>query len=123
MVFHLLAECQYTKKNVWSLIASWTVQPTLSPQQWRPSKNTWHWWTNITFTEHVPQKAIRSLSLLVIWEIWRQRNARVFTNHETSAVGLLAKIKNEAAAWVSAGVKGFRVPHTASVNLFVLSLG
>ena len=41
----------------------------------------------------------------MIWEIWRERNARVFRNHETSALGLLAKIKGEAAAWVAAGAK------------------
>ena len=64
-----------------------------------------YWWTNITSSEHVPRKAIRSLALLVIWEIWRERNARVFRNHETSPLGLLAKIKSEAAAWVATGAK------------------
>jgi len=64
-----------------------------------------HWWTNITSSEHVPRKAIISLALLVIWEVWRERNARVFRKHETSALGLLAKIKSEAAAWVKAGAK------------------
>jgi len=41
----------------------------------------------------------------VIWEIWNERNARVFRNHETSALGLLAKIKSEASAWIAAGAK------------------
>ena len=82
-------------------IASWTAKPTLSPQLWRPSENTMHWWINITSSEHVPRKAIRSLALLVIWEIWRERNARVFRNRETSPLGLLEKIKSEAAAWVA----------------------
>ena len=53
----------------------------------------------------MPQSAVRSLALLVTWEIWRERNARVFRKHETSVLGLLAKIKSEAAAWVSAGAK------------------
>ena len=53
----------------------------------------------------MPWNAIRSLSLLVIWEIWRERNARVFRKHETSVLRLLAKIKSEAAAWVKAGAK------------------
>ena len=101
---HILAECRYTRR-LWNLIAPWAAQPTLNPQLWRPSQNTMHWWTNITSSEHVPRKAACSLSLLVIWEIWRERNARVFRNHETSALGLLAKIKGEAAAWVAAGAK------------------
>ena len=87
-----------------SLHPGWRSQP-LSPQLWRPSDNIWHWWTNITSSEHVPRSAVRSLALLVTWEIWRERNARVFKNHETSALGLLAKIKSEVTAWVAAGAK------------------
>ena len=59
-------------------------------------------------SEHVPQKAIRSLSLLVIWEIWCERNARVFRKQETSVPGLLSKIKNEAAVWALAGAKDLK---------------
>jgi len=101
---HLLAECLHTRR-LWNLIASWMAQPTLSPQLWRPSDNIWHWWTNVTSSEHVPRSAVRSLALLVTWEIWRERNARVFKNHETSALGLLVKIKSEVTAWVAAGAK------------------
>jgi len=101
---HLMADCRFTRR-VWSLIASWTAQPTLHPQLWRPSENTLQWWSNIITSEHVPWKAILSLSLLAIWEIWCERNARVLRRHETSAPGLFSKIKNEAAAWALAGAK------------------
>jgi len=90
---------------VWSLVASWTAQPALCPQQWRPSEDTLQWWTNITSSEHVPRKAILSLSLLIIWEIWCERNARIFRKQEMLAPGLFSKIKNEAAAWALAGDK------------------
>jgi len=90
---------------VWSLVASWTAQPALCPQQWRPSEDTLQWWTNITSSEHVPRKAILSLSLLIIWEIWCERNARIFRKQEKSALGLFSKIKNEAATWALAGAK------------------
>ena len=61
------------------------------------------------------RSAVRSLALLVTWEIWRERNARVFKNHETSALSLLAKMKSEVTAWVAAGAK-------ALVSLISLSL-
>ncbi|KAG2540080.1 hypothetical protein PVAP13_9NG531714 [Panicum virgatum] len=89
---HLMADCRFTRR-VWSLIASWTAQPTLHPQLWMPSENTLQWCDSL------------QLSLLVIWEIWCERNARVFRRHETSAPGLFSKIKNEAAAWALAGAK------------------
>ena len=101
---HLLAECRYTKR-VWNLIADWLAQPTLRPEVWRQSDHIFHWWTNITSCEHMPRKGIRSLAILVIWEIWCERNARVFRKRETSAPGLLAKIKSEAGAWALAGAK------------------
>jgi len=41
--------------------------------------------------------------MLVIWEIWKERNARVFQQRESRVLSLFAKIKNEAAAWAQAG--------------------
>ena len=45
------------------------------------------------------------LSLLIIWEIWCERNAIIFRKQEMSAPGLFSKIKNETAAWAIAGAK------------------
>ena len=47
---------------------------------------------------NVPTKALRSLLLLVNWEIWKERNARTFDRRETSMIALLSKIKEEARA-------------------------
>ena len=45
---------------------------------------------------NVPTKALRSLLLLVNWEIWKERNARIFDRRESSTIALLTKIKQEA---------------------------
>ena len=50
-------------------------------------------------------KALRSLLLLVNWEIWKERNARTFDHRETSTIALLSKIKQEAGAWGVAGAR------------------
>jgi hypothetical protein len=48
---------------------------------------------------------VRSLILLVIWEVWKERNDRVFNRREAAPPSLLAKIKSEAPAWMAAGAK------------------
>ena len=53
----------------------------------------------------VSRKAGRSLTLLVIWELWKERNARVFWRREASTLTLMTNIKAEAAAWTLAGAK------------------
>lgn len=51
------------------------------------------------------RKGIASLTLLTTWEIWNERNARVFRNKHTPPLVLLDKIKTEARLWVLAGAK------------------
>ena len=55
---------------------------------------------------NVRTKALRSLLLLVNWEIWKERNARIFDRRESSTIALLTKIKQEA------GLGALRVPGT-----------
>jgi hypothetical protein len=43
----------------------------------------------------------------VNWEIWLERNDRVFNQHQSSIPTIMAKIKSEALAWIAAGAKGF----------------
>ena len=51
------------------------------------------------------RKALASLTLLVSWEIWCERNARVFNKNDIPFFVLLEKIKKEARLWVLAGAK------------------
>jgi hypothetical protein len=49
------------------------------------------------------RKAMASLGLLVIWEIWNARNMRVFRNKHAPPLVILDKIKKETRLWVIAG--------------------
>lgn len=51
------------------------------------------------------RKAMTSITLLVSWEIWNERNARVFRNKHASPPTIFAKIKFEANLWVLVGAK------------------
>ena len=41
----------------------------------------------------------------MIWEIWRERNARTFRSEESPVSATLARVADEAAAWELAGAK------------------
>jgi hypothetical protein len=51
------------------------------------------------------RKALASLTLLTVWEIWSERNARVFCNKQSPSFVILDKIKVEARLWAIAGAK------------------
>jgi hypothetical protein len=97
-------ECRY-KRRIWQLAAEWVAYPELNPNEWRPSDGALTSWINIVITPGVPKKAVRSLAMLIIWEVWKERNARVFNRQETSATLLMEKIKAEAGTWITAGAK------------------
>ena len=100
----MLSECRYTRR-IWQLAAEWIGYPELNPNRWRPRDNALSWWLNISTTTVVPKKAVRSLTILISWEVWKERNNRVFNQKETPPTRLLEKIKAEAAFWATAGAK------------------
>ena len=50
-------------------------------------------------------KVIQLLAILVAWENWKERNARIFQRHHSTAERLIAEIKEEARTWCLAGAK------------------
>lgn len=101
---HLTSDCRFTKR-VWDLVATWTAQQGLKPSNWKPSRTTFKWWSNLKMTPGTPKIPVRALTMLVTWEMWKKRNARVFQHREISALSLFAKIKKEANDWSLAGEK------------------
>jgi hypothetical protein len=41
----------------------------------------------------------------LLWEVWLERNDRVFNRREALIPTIVAKIKSEISAWVAAGAK------------------
>ena len=63
------------------------------------------WWTNNIHTRVGSPKALASLMMLISWEIWTERNARVFRNTAVPSMVLISKIKDEVSLWALAGAK------------------
>jgi hypothetical protein len=52
----------------------------------------------------VSRKGLKSLVILVCWEIWNERNARIFNSTEAPSFAVTEK-KGEASAWILTGAK------------------
>ena len=97
---HLTLECQYTRR-IWDLAAIWVAQPGLRSSNWKMSSTTLDWWSNVMMTPSTPRKAVRTITML--WEVWKERNARVFQHWESSVLSLFARIKNRGEYLGSGG--------------------
>jgi hypothetical protein len=64
------------------------------------------------------RKGLASMTLLIAWMLWKQRNACVFDGENPSANLLHSKIRTEEVLWAKAGAKGLRVilPSTWDVH-------
>ncbi|KAM0838878.1 hypothetical protein ACQ4PT_060692 [Festuca glaucescens] len=96
-VDHLLVNCRFTIR-LWGLLKEWLGLQQLNILPW-PSTPLHSWWSLMT-----KRKDLASLALLS-WEIWNERNGRVFNNKHAPPSVILQKIKSEAKLWILAGDK------------------
>ena len=99
-ITHLLLGCRYTTR-LWGLIKEWLGIHALDPSQWTDLSLS-SWWLKMTSPS---RKALASITLLASWEIWNERNARVFWNKFASPAVVFNKNKADARLWVIAGAK------------------
>jgi hypothetical protein len=96
---HLLVHCRYTTR-LWGLIKVWMGLNDLQPAQWA-NLDMAAWWSMMAGG----RKAMASLTLLVSWEVWNERNARVFRAKNAPPQVVFDNIKKEGRLWVIAGAK------------------
>ena len=105
-MWHLLLECPFSRQ-VWHDVLAWARIPSQPPSN-EPSLTDW-WQRTKGQTPQALQKGLQSITMLVPWMIWKQRNECVFTNARPSATALVDRIKAEAKCWAQAGALGLRV--------------
>lgn len=104
MMLHLLEDCRYSRR-VWNHLATWLGLDDFLPTRWTPSTSTSEWWVTVTLMTSTSRKGSLLITLLVSWEIWKERNNRIFDRRESSVLSLVNIIKAEASLWVVAGAK------------------
>ncbi|XP_071681789.1 uncharacterized protein [Lolium perenne] len=101
--WHLLTECAWARR-VWSALATCSNLPALQPASWEGT-TTLSEWLCLLGTTVDKRKGVQSLILLAAWEIWQERNRRIFQKEELSVEALIVRIRDEAALWNMAGAK------------------
>lgn len=101
-VSHLFTECPFSR-DLWTRVSTWAAYPIIAPSAWTTDEiQSWF----LGLTEATNASGLRSLIILVIWTIWRERNARIFRGTRTTAGRLFEMLRDEAGLWLAAGAKG-----------------
>ena len=84
--------------------------PCLLPANWEDADNVKEWFLQMMNRLPSPMKeGLRSLIVLTIWEVWRERNSRVFMKECRQVQKIMESIYDEANMWAHAGNKGLQL--------------
>jgi hypothetical protein len=87
------------------MVKEWLGISSIRTQDWAADFSIKHWWTTMACKANPNRKAMASLTMLVSWTIWKERNTRIFNNKIALPTILLEITKSEAKLWVAAGAK------------------
>jgi len=93
--------------QVWDRIATWIREPLMAPTNWRLKHDLRLWYLDLSRgASPLRREGVRSMIMLASWEIWKERNNRVFNRKCNSCVQVFRAIQEEAKVWIRAGNKG-----------------
>ncbi|XP_073368030.1 uncharacterized protein [Aegilops tauschii subsp. strangulata] len=102
---HLLWQCPVAR-TIWAAAAGWHGCAALAPSTWPEGDRSEIYWAHIidnTQAEH--RKRIRSLTMLITWELWLERNRRVFHKKIAAPWAVIQVVRGSLEAWRLAGAK------------------
>lgn len=114
---HLFQECHYSRQ-VWNKVASWIMVVTMSPTSWSQIGDLGQWFVAMgNFSQNDKKEGVRSMIVLTVWEIWKERNNRIFRKTSKTPDQLSNEIREEAKLWIRAGNKGIELLLPSSTQL------
>jgi hypothetical protein len=90
LALHLLFKCHFTTR-ILNAICPWLGRQDIDTSLWENDVSVKDWWTKMASSQG---KSMTSMLMLVSWEVPKERNARVFRNHNSSALTIITKIKH-----------------------------
>ena len=101
---HLFFKCRYMLR-LWRLIIEQLGLAHMDTSEWHLDETVNAWWQKRTDNNIPNRDAMASLTMLVSWVIWNERNARVFCHKSAPPTILLTNILEDAKLWVTTGAK------------------
>jgi hypothetical protein len=101
---HILFECRYSRR-IWSAAASWLSCPDLLLSMGTNRPKVLEYWQATAKSPSSSPKGLKTAIMLIAWEIWKERNERVFNGKSSLPSEVMRRIKKEGEAWVLAGAK------------------
>jgi len=99
---HIIFRCSYSLQVWWVFLAPLHFQD-ITPQAMESLQD---WWVRLrSFLPPTKRKGFNTLFSLITWELWKERNARVFRNAATPVPQLVQTISHFGEQWVLAGAK------------------
>jgi hypothetical protein len=111
---HLFIECPFSMK-MWSFVANQLNQDALRPENWQFAHHNFQNWYRSLVGQQTKERRKTTLTLanLVCWEIWKERNRRIFEKKERTATAMIANTVEEIQVWRIAGAP---IPLVAQVG-------
>ena len=121
---HLFAQCRYTRR-LWTELGASVPTTTANMASWDTCDSTAQWWKVASASTELSPNMMRSLLLLVSWEIWNERNGRIFRHKESSVLMCLQKSRRKPVpgAWQELIVWVIYGPETRVALIFFLYFG
>lgn len=101
---HLFFKCRYTIR-LWRLVIDKLGLVHMDPSMWHLEGSVFEWWDKRTDMQNPNRRAMASLTMLVSWTIWNERNSHVFCHKSALPPILFQMVVNKAKLWVTAGAK------------------
>ncbi|CAM0152437.1 unnamed protein product [Urochloa decumbens] len=97
---HILVNCSFAKEIWWGVLSSLGCNCTFPTT----AVSLQGWWTRIRRLQpREKRRGLDTLAMLIIWNLWKERNARLFEDCPSSVPQLLHRVQQELALWVQAG--------------------
>jgi len=95
---HLFLGCG-NSVTLWSLVSAWLGLPMVLHIELRQHFNQFCFMAGLPRSTHA---FFTGIWYATVWEIWKDRNNRIFHNEETHVLGLLEKVKRISVLWMKA---------------------
>jgi hypothetical protein len=105
---HPFVACRFTTR-IWELLKEWLGLQGIHPRQWT-GLDIKEWWSLLVAGPSPHRKALASLTLHTVWEVWNEQYAWFFHNKQSPTFVIVENIKMKARLWVLAGAKGSIMP-------------